>query len=67
MKLECKVCKTEKGYLTHHYFLIEGDCKNFFSQSIDSAWMFLEGDSIDVDLMCDKTGVKEVEFVKVNN
>lgn len=67
MKLKYKVCKTEKGYLTHHYFLVEGNLDNFFNKDIDSAWMFLEGDSIDVDLMCDRTGVKEVEFVEVSN
>lgn len=65
MKLKCKVCKTERGYLTHHYFLIEGEPINFFSSNIDSAWNFFEGDGLDVDALCDRTGVRHVEFIEV--
>ena len=65
MELKYRVCKTERGYLTHHYFLIEGEPKNFFSLDIDSAWNFFEDDILDVYALREKTGIEHVEFIEV--
>ena len=61
-----RVCKTEKGYLTHVYFLLNPIEDKIFSSDITKAYTFSDEDGIDVDYLCDTTSVNSVEFINVN-